>query len=71
MTRLKYERRQRGYSQTRLAREVGLTQPDLSEIERGIRIPTVAQLEELGLALRLPPADLLKEVIVVQSSEVA
>lgn len=65
MTRLKYERKQRKQSQQRLADEVGLPQPALSQIERGILIPTRAQLERLGASFSIAPEDLLKEVVVV------
>ena len=66
MTRLKYERRQRRQSQHALAKDVGMNQPVVSEIERGIRIPTPRQLERLAAAFPdIRPADLLKEVIIL------
>jgi len=66
MTRLKYERKQRRHTQQALARIVGLNQPDLSQIERGILIPTPQQLERLSAAYDIPPSELLKEVYIVE-----
>lgn len=66
MTRLKYERRQRRQSQQTLAKLAGLNQPALSQIERGVLIPTPQQLDRLAAIYNLPPADLLKEVIIMQ-----
>jgi transcriptional regulator with XRE-family HTH domain len=65
MTRLKYERKQRRQSQYTLGKVVGLPQPALSQIERGILIPTRAQLERIAGALAVPPDELLKEVVIV------
>lgn len=65
MTRLRYERQRRQFSQLALARAAQLNQPDVSEIERGIRIPTREQLQRLADAIGVPPDDLLKEVVVV------
>ena len=66
MTRLKYERKQRRQSQQTLARLVGLNQPDLSQIERGILIPTPVQLQRISEAYGIAPDDLLKEVVFVE-----
>ena len=67
MTRLKYERRQRGHSQHHLAKQAGLTQPALSMIERGVLVPTQRQLDCLAALYSIPSADLLKDVVVVQA----
>ena len=68
MTRLRYERTARRQSQLALAREARLTQPALSMIERGVLIPTAEQLERLSEVFSIPPAELLKEVVVVEAS---
>lgn len=71
MTRLRYERRQRRQSQQALARLVSINQPDISQIERGVLIPTPQQLERLAAVFNVPPADLLKEVVVVGQARTA
>ena len=68
MTRLKYERNSHCLSQTAVAAAIGLHQGDISLIERGILIPTPAQLVRLGELFHLLPSELLKEVIVITAS---
>lgn len=68
MTRLRYERRQRGQSQQAIAKLTRIVQPDISKIERGILNPTPTQLEALAGVFGIPPGELLKEVVVVGAS---
>lgn len=67
MTRLKHERQIRGFNQTELAAATGLHQGDISQIERGVLIPSEAQLERLAAVLSVPAGDLLKEVVVIEA----
>ncbi len=48
-------------TQEELAYRAGLDRTYLSDIERGIRNPTVIMLENIGLALNIHPALLLIE----------
>lgn len=66
MTRLKHERQARRLSQTQLGLAANVAQSDLSQIERGILIPTPNQLERLACVLGVAQHDLLKEVVVVE-----
>lgn len=68
MTRLRYERTTRRRSQLDVALEACLTQPALSMIERGVLIPTPEQLQRLSEVFSIPPHELLKEVVVIESS---
>jgi transcriptional regulator with XRE-family HTH domain len=52
-------RRERGLSQEDLALEAGLDRTYVSDVERGVRNPTLAIVEKLAIALRVKPADLL------------
>lgn len=49
----------RGYSQERLSELSGLTQQYISDLERGLRNPTVVTLFELSQALAATPVDLI------------
>ena len=53
-------RQARGLSQEELALEAGMKRSYLSELERGLRNPTVRALERLALALQTEPSDLLR-----------
>lgn len=44
-------RAQRGYTQQQLSDLSGVTQPDISRIERGLRSPTTATMMRLAAAL--------------------
>lgn len=45
---IKELRQARGYSQTRVAEELGVQQPYYSRIERGVANPTLEKLRELA-----------------------
>ncbi|MGE0363245.1 MAG: helix-turn-helix domain-containing protein [Vicinamibacterales bacterium] len=62
MTRLEAERRRRGWNQTVLAFHSGLTQGEISRIERRRSLPSPTYAERLGRALGLSPDALLAEV---------
>ena len=63
MTRLEFERRRRGWNQTELAYHSGLTQGEISRIERRVFIPTTTYVERLGRALNVGPDTLMDEVV--------
>ncbi len=54
-------RQARGLSQEQLALEAGMKRSYLSELERGLRNPTVRALERLALALGIDPSELLRQ----------
>jgi transcriptional regulator with XRE-family HTH domain len=56
-------RLERGLSQTELGRQTGMSQIVISLIETGQVTPTPQQLDALGEVLGLPPACLLREVV--------
>ena len=57
---LKEWRKDRGYSQERLAEMIGTTKGYLSDLERGVRRYNQDLLEQLALALNCTPADLIR-----------
>jgi transcriptional regulator with XRE-family HTH domain len=54
-------REKKGWSQEKLAEVTGLHRTYISGIERGIRNPTLMIIEQIATALKIRPADLLKE----------
>lgn len=52
-------REYRGFSARELAAKAGISAPYLSEIERGLKSPSVATIKRLAAALDLSPGDLL------------
>ena len=62
MTRLKFQRRQMGFTQTVLAFYSGLTQGDVSLIERRLLTPTAEQVQRLSDAVGVPPDELFDDV---------
>ncbi len=54
-------RRERGFSQEKLAFECGLHRTYISGVERGVRNPTVLVIEEIARALDVPASLLLEE----------
>ncbi len=59
--RLRRLRRRKGWSQARLAKRIGVSQPYLSQLERGAdRNPTLKVLQRLAKALKIPIADLVE-----------
>jgi transcriptional regulator with XRE-family HTH domain len=52
-------RSQRGLSGAELARRAGISKTTLSNLEAGVGNPTVATLDALAVALRIPMTDLL------------
>lgn len=54
-------REQKGWSQEDLAEESGLHRTYISGLERGIRNPTIEIIQKIAIALRIIPADLLRE----------
>jgi len=62
MTRLKHERQGRRLSQAQLGRDANIPQPMISQIERGVLVPSSEQLERLSKVLGVPSAELLMNV---------
>ena len=54
-------RRERGFSQEKLAFECGLHRTYISGVERGVRNPTVLVLEAIAKALKIPSSLLLEK----------
>lgn len=67
-------RQARGFSQEELAFAADMKRSYLSDLERGIRNPTVRALERLASALGIPPSALLESpqrpVAGIQSSDI-
>lgn len=57
---VKRERLRQGLTQDTLADEAGMRRSYLSDLERGVRNPSVHALGRLAMALKVDPADLLK-----------
>ncbi len=55
-------RREKGFTQERFAEESGFTQQYVSDLERGLRNPTVVTLFHLASALGVKPVDLVAEI---------
>lgn len=55
-------RREKGFTQERYAEISGVTQQYVSDLERGLRNPTVVTLFHLASALGVKPSDLLAEI---------
>lgn len=54
-------RKQRGLSQEELAFDTDLHRTYISGIERGIRNPTIVNIEKIAKALNVPPSELMKK----------
>ena len=57
---MKRERLARGLSQEKLAEDAGMQRSYVSDIERGVRNPSVHALGRLAMALGVDAADLLR-----------
>ncbi|RIA37393.1 Xre family transcriptional regulator [Hephaestia caeni] len=55
-------RREKGFTQERYAEISGVTQQYVSDLERGLRNPTVVTLFHLASALGAKPVDLVAEI---------
>lgn len=58
---VKRERLRQGLTQDALAVEAGMRRSYLSDLERGVRNPTVHALGRLAMALKVEAADLLRD----------
>lgn len=59
---LKQKRKQIKISQEELALNSNMDRTFLSEIERGLKQPTITTLQKIAIALNMKPSELLKEV---------
>jgi len=55
-------RKQRGWTQEKLEELSGLDRTYISDIERGVRNPSVKSLERLAKALKVPASELVKDL---------
>ena len=62
MTRLKFERLNRGWSLQTLAHHAEMAAPEVSKIERGLLVPYTSQRLKLARVLEIDPQVLLAEV---------
>ena len=62
MIRIKHERRARRLSQAQLGRAADISQPTISQIERGRIVPNPKELERLASCLGVPQTELLTSV---------
>lgn len=58
-TNLRKLREEQGLSQEAFAEEAGLHRTYVSDIERGVRNPTIMVVDRIARALRVPPGRLL------------
>jgi transcriptional regulator with XRE-family HTH domain len=64
----KAERKARRISQQNVEAVTGVPQPLISLIENGRLVPTPDQLERLAAVFNIKPEDLLRDVVVLESS---
>jgi transcriptional regulator with XRE-family HTH domain len=57
---IKIQRITKGYSQGEFSKLIKITQPYLSQIERGHKTPTIKLIEVISNALEVPISDLFK-----------
>ncbi len=60
--RLREIRTAKGWTQEKLEELSGLDRTYISDIERGVRNPSVKSIEKLAKALRVKPAELLRDL---------
>lgn len=58
--RIKYLRKRRGWSQEDLALEASINKNYLSDLERGMRNPTLKVMEKIAVALQIDISELTK-----------
>lgn len=58
--RIKYLRKRRGWSQEDLALEANINKNYLSDLERGMRNPTLKVMEKIAVALQIDISELTK-----------
>ena len=62
MTRLRFEREKRGWSQAKLYELTGISQADMSQLERGLKVLHKGWAERLSKVYGVPADELMKEV---------
>jgi len=61
MNRIRYFRLQKNWSQSKLARESGLSQAHIHDIETGNKSPTIRSLKKIAKALNVHVSELLDD----------
>ncbi len=60
--RVRELRKQKGWTQEKLEEHSGFDRTYISDIERGVRNPSVKSLEKLAKALKVRAADLVRDL---------
>ena len=66
---IKRVRKTRGLTQPQLAERIGKSYETISNIERGVKSPSVQTLSELGVALEVPVRDFFDEQLLTEPSD--
>ena len=66
---LRIARRTRQWSQAKLAKAAGVTAVFISQIEKGVRLPSDRVAKDLAIALELPWADVARQLYRLRSPE--
>lgn len=61
--KLRARRLEVGMTQAQLAEAVGMHQPHIADLERGVASPTLATIAKIAAALRMHPDELLKPLV--------
>ena len=61
--RIRYLRKQKGWSQEDLALNSGINKNYISDLERGRRNPTLVVMEKIAIAFNIPIAELTKGIM--------
>ena len=61
--RIRYLRKQKGWSQEDLALNSGINKNYISDLERGRRNPTLVVMEKIAIAFNIPISELTKGIM--------
>lgn len=59
---IRKSRKERGWFSSQLSRRVPISRAYLCEIERGDKVPSIAMLSDIAVALEMSPAELLHTI---------